>query len=63
MAQFGSEQDWTVSLKESHNNKLSYNGEESPKLGHNHRYAKFLSNGLKARRNRKSTTWCNIVTN
>ena len=42
--------------KESHDNKLSYNGEENPKLGHNHRYVKFLSNELKARRNRKSTT-------
>ena len=26
VAQFGSEQDWNASLKESHNNKLSYNG-------------------------------------
>ena len=26
VAQFGSEQDWSASLKGSHNNKLSYNG-------------------------------------
>ena len=49
--------------KESHKYKLSYNGEENPKLGYNHRYVKFLTNGLKASRNRKITTYSNIVTN
>ena len=34
------EQDWSASWKDSHNNKLSYNREEIPKLGHNHRYVK-----------------------
>ena len=29
----------------NHNNKLSYNSDENPKLGHNYRYVKFLSNG------------------
>ena len=34
----------------NHNNKLSNSCEENPKLGHNHRYVKFLSSGLKAGR-------------
>ena len=29
------EEDWIASLQDSHNNKLNYNGEENPKLGHN----------------------------
>ena len=45
MAQFGSEKDWSASYKESHNNKLTYNREENPKLGHNHRYVKCLGKG------------------
>ena len=36
------EQDWSASRKDGHNNKLSYNSEENPKLGHNHRYVKCL---------------------
>ena len=35
-------QDWSASGKDSYNNKLSYNSEENPKLGHNHRYVKCL---------------------
>ena len=39
VAQFGSEQDWSASQKDSHNHKLSYNSEKNPKLvGHSHRY-------------------------
>ena len=37
VAQFGSEQDWSTSLKDSHNHKVSYNREKNPKLGHSHR--------------------------
>ena len=51
---------------DNHDNKLSNSYEENPKLGHNHRYVKFLSNGLKASRRRlsstyKSITWYSIV--
>ena len=42
------EEDWSASLEDSHKNQLSYNSDENPNLGHNHRYVKFLSNGLKA---------------
>ena len=42
------EEDWSASKEDSHNNELSYNSDENPNLGHNHRYVKFLSNGLKA---------------
>ena len=42
------EEDWSTSKEDSHNNELSYNSDENPNLGHNHRYVKFLSNGLKA---------------
>ena len=42
------EEDWSASSKDNRNNKLSYNSEENPNLGHDHRYVKFLSNGLKA---------------
>ena len=56
VARFGSEQDRSASLKESHNNKLSYNSEENPKLGHNHRYVKFLSSGLKVSRSGLSSS-------
>ena len=45
VAQYGSEQDWSASQKESYNNKLTYNIEENPKLGHNHRYVKCLIKG------------------
>ena len=30
VAQFRSEQDWSASRKDGHNNKLSYNSDESP---------------------------------
>ena len=36
-------QDWNASWKESHKNKLSYNSEENPRLGHYQRYVKCLS--------------------
>ena len=39
------EKDWSASRKNGHNNKLSYNSVENPKLGHNYRYVRFLSNG------------------
>ena len=39
------EQDWSASREDIHNNKLRYNYEENPKLGHNHRYVKFLCDG------------------
>ena len=42
------EEDWSASKEYCHNNELSYNSDENPNLGHNHRYVKFLSNGLKA---------------
>ena len=42
VVQFGLELDWSASWKESHNNRLSYNGKENPKLGHNRRYVKRL---------------------
>ena len=35
---------------DNHNNKLRTSCEENPTLGHNQRYVKFLSNGLKATR-------------
>ena len=38
------EEDWSASQEDSHNNKLSYNSEENPNLGHNHTNVKFLSN-------------------
>ena len=44
-AEISVEQDWSASRKDGHNNKLSYNSEENPKLGHNHRYVKCLSKG------------------
>ena len=49
MARFvrlGYQQSWTgVFHEDIHNNKLSYNCEENPELGNNHRYVKFLSVG------------------
>ena len=53
VAQFGSEQDWSASLKESHNNNLSYKSEENPKLGPNHRYVKCVNKG--------SLVWSSLV--
>ena len=46
---------------DNHDNKLSNSRKKNPKLGHKHRYTKFLSNGLKASRSglsfsKKSTT-------
>ena len=40
----------------NHDNKLSNSCEENPKLGHNHRYVKFLSDGLRASRRGLSST-------
>ena len=37
-ARISEEEDYIVSLEDSRNNKLSYNSEENPKLGHNHKY-------------------------
>ena len=37
-ARISVEEDYIVSLEDSRNNKLSYNSEKNPKLGHNHRY-------------------------
>ena len=42
------EEDWSAPKEDRHNNELSYNSDENPNLGNNHRYVKFLSNGLKA---------------
>ena len=38
-------------------NKLDNSCEENPKFGHNHRYVKNLSNGLKASRRGLSSTY------
>ena len=46
---------------DNHDNKLSNSYEENPKLGPNHRYVKFLSNGLKASRRRLSSTYKSIT--
>ena len=46
-----------IHKKDSHNNKPTYNNEENPKLGHNHRYVKFLSSGLKASRSELSSSY------
>ena len=45
-AEISVEQDWSASRKDGHNNKLSYNSEENPKLGLNYGYVRFLSNGI-----------------
>ena len=45
-AEISVEQDWSASRKDGHNNKLSYNNEENPKLGLNYGYVRFLSNGI-----------------
>ena len=42
---------------DNHNNKLRTSCEENPRLGHNHRYVKFLSNGLKATRSGLSSSY------
>ena len=50
---------------DNHNNKLSNSCVENLKLGHNHRYVKFLSDGLASRCGLssfiKSTTYYSIV--
>ena len=45
---------------DNHDNKLSNSCEENPKLGHNHRYVKFLSDGLRASRRGLSSTYKSI---
>ena len=43
--------------RNNHNNKLSNSCEENAKLGYNHRYVTFLSNGLKATRSVLSSSY------
>ena len=45
---------------DNHDNKLNNSCEENPKLGHNHRYVKFLSDGLRASRRGLSSTYKSI---
>ena len=42
---------------DNHNNKLRTSCEENPRLGHNHRYVKSLSNRLKATRSGLSPSY------
>ena len=46
---------------DNHDSKLSNSCEETLKLGNNHRYVKFLSNGLKASRRGLFSTYKSIT--